>query len=258
MRRVRTSESDLLIALKLVVVPAFLLLVSLAGKRWGPGTASRLAGLPVVTGPILFFLAYERGPEFAAAAAATSLSAVFASISFSIVYSNACIRWRWAVALPLALSAWAMAAFMLSRLDHSLLVSVVVALPVLAFAPLAFPAGTAAIGSHASVPSELLMRMAAGAVLTLLVTRAAADVGPGWSGLLAVFPVLGAVLAVFSHRTEGARFNVHLLRAMVYGMYSFAAFCVTLSLALAHLDIPLSFGAAILATLAVQGAIARR
>jgi chromate transport protein ChrA len=49
--------------LKLLLIPGFLLLISLAGKRWGPSVAGWLSGLPVVVGPILFFLAIEQGPR---------------------------------------------------------------------------------------------------------------------------------------------------------------------------------------------------
>ena len=51
-----------MLALKLLLVPCFLLLVSLAGRRWGAHVVGWLAGLPVVAGPILYFLALEQGP----------------------------------------------------------------------------------------------------------------------------------------------------------------------------------------------------
>ncbi|PAU51029.1 hypothetical protein [Pseudomonas sp. PICF141] len=50
---------------------------------------------------------------------------------------------------------------------------------------------------------KLLLRMLAGALLTLAVTLLASTVGERWSGLLAVFPVLGSVMAVFSQHTAG-------------------------------------------------------
>jgi len=58
-----------LLALKLLVVPTLLGLISVAGRKWGPGVAGWLAGFPVITGPILVFLATERGSGFAAQAA---------------------------------------------------------------------------------------------------------------------------------------------------------------------------------------------
>ena len=64
-----------MLALKLFLVPACLALLSLAARAWGPRIAGWLAGLPIVAGPILFFLALERGTAFGAQAAGAALGA---------------------------------------------------------------------------------------------------------------------------------------------------------------------------------------
>jgi len=89
-------------------------------------------------------------------------------------------------------------------------------------------------------------------VLTLAVTSLSAVIGASWSGLLAVFPLLGIVLAVFSQRTCGAAFVVAMLRAMVSGLYSFVTFCFLLTLSLQSRGIAASFVIAIMAAIAVQ------
>lgn len=241
-----------MLLLKLFLVPSFLLLVSLAGKRWGPSVAGWLAGLPVVAGPILFFLAVERGEAFAASAAASSLSAVFASVAFSLAYAHAAGRMPWLPSLLLALSAWGAAACALSCLPLSAGLSLLIALPTLTAARHLFPSKHVALTAHRVTPLELCSRMLAGAVLTVAVTLAAGAIGQGWSGLLAVFPVLGIVLAVFSHRAEGAAFAAALLRAMATGLYSFAAFCFALSLALPQIGIAGAFGMALALAISVQ------
>lgn len=105
-----------MLALKLTLVPLFLLLVSIAGRRWGPSIAGWLAGLPVVACPILFLVAVERGPAFGAHAALLSLSAIAASEAFSFAYAWTCRRHRWPLALAAGLAAWAAAASALARL----------------------------------------------------------------------------------------------------------------------------------------------
>lgn len=246
-----------MLALKLLLVPAFLALVSLAGRRWGPRVAGWLAGLPVVAGPILGFLALERGAGFASQAAAASLAAVVASVAFSLAYSHACLRVHWAFALPAGLGAWLLAALLLALLPSSVFVSLGLALVTLLLAPRLFPRAAGAAGPRSVAWHELVLRMLAGALLTLTVTAVAATVGASWSGLLTVFPVLGTVLAVFSHRTQGPAFVVTLLRAMATGLYSFVAFCFTLSIGLAPFDLAPAFGAAVLAAAMVQMATAR-
>ncbi|MEW5865130.1 MAG: hypothetical protein AB1773_16295, partial [Pseudomonadota bacterium] len=88
-----------MLALKLLLVPSLLAAVTLASRRWGPRAGGWLAGLPLVTGPILFILALEHGADFAARAAVASLSAVAAAVAFGAAYSHACLRFGWAPAL---------------------------------------------------------------------------------------------------------------------------------------------------------------
>jgi len=94
--------------------------------------------------------------------------------------------------------------------------------------------------------------MLAGALVTVTVTWIAGTVGENWSGLLAVFPTLGTVLAVFSHRAHGGAYVAALFRAMVTGLYSFAAFCFSLSVGLSHLGVTAAFILATAVSVAVQ------
>lgn len=241
-----------MIALKLALVPTFLLLVSLAGRRWGPAVAGWLAGLPVVAGPILYLLAIEQGPVFASTAAAAALAAVLASVSFSLAYAHGARSMRWPLAMLVGLMAWLVTASLLAVAPPSLTVSAIVALGALLLAPRLFPRPDGALAGRAIGRAELGLRMLAGGALTMGVTLLAGAVGPRWSGLLAVFPVLGIVLAVFSHRAQGAAFAGTLLRAMATGLYSFAAFCLVLALALRQASMPAAFTVAVVASLAVQ------
>jgi hypothetical protein len=89
-------------------------------------------------------------------------------------------------------------------------------------------------------------------VLTVVVTALSSAVGPKWSGLLAVFPLLGCVLSVSSHRAHGCAFVISLLRGMVLGRFSFAAFCLCLAFALPRQAIALAFAEAAVLAMAVQ------
>lgn len=221
-----------MLMLKLLVIPGFLLLISLAGKRWGPSVAGWLSGLPVVVGPILFFLAIEQGEVFAAQSATAALSAMFAMIAFCVTYAQVAQRAGWPWALIISSLVWATVAVVLSLIPASLTFSVIAASVALLAAPYLFPAVQPIVSGPAPKSDKLLLRMVAGALLTLAVTLLASTVGDRWSGLLAVFPVLGSVMAVFSQQTRGSAFTAALLRATATGMYSFAAFCLVVALAL--------------------------
>jgi len=246
------------LALKLLLVPAFLLLISLAGRRWGPAVAGWLAGLPVLTGPILFLLALEKGPAFAAAAATVSLSAVFGAVALIVTYARVCSRRSPGLSLASGLAVWCCAAVLLTALPLTNFTSLLIALLALAIAPRLFPRIAVPI-SIARLPKwELPMRMLAGAAITLAVTSLATTIGPSWSGMFAVFPVITSVLSIFSHRASGPAFTIILLRAMIWGLYALTSFCLALAVLLPQRSVPVSFAGAIAVALAVQWALKSR
>jgi hypothetical protein len=249
----------MLLFLKLTLVPLLIWGISMAGRIWGPSVAGWLSAFPVVTGPILFFISVEHGPAFGASAAASTLIAILAHLLFGLGYAWAATRWPWHLALPAGLCAYAACLYGLSLLSLDVVPTVLTVAAVLLVARRLFPdtAGLPAMdpGRVGSRPKlEMALRMVAGALLVLLVTWMAGDAGPRWSGLLAMFPVLGVVLAVFSHRQSGVAFAVALLRDMVWGYFAFATFCVLLAGALGKQGIGIGFAQAVGGALAVQGA----
>jgi hypothetical protein len=245
------------LALKLFLVPFFLAAVSLAGRRWGPGVAGWLAGAPLVAGPILLLLALENGAGFAARAAGAAVSAVLGTVSFNTTYAWVCARAPWPLAALAGLGGWSAAIVLVAQLPGSPWASLAVALPALAVAPRLFPRIAEPARAGRLPRSELLLRMAAGAALTLATTGASSALGAAWTGLATVFPLLSTVLAVFSHRAQGPAYAALLLRAMVRGLYSLVAFCFCLAMVLPQLGIALGFALALAVTVLVQW-LARR
>jgi hypothetical protein len=97
--------------------------------------------------------------------------------------------------------------------------------------------------------------MLAGAVLVIAVSAVAASVGTRWAGLMAMFPVLGTVLGVFSLQRSGPLFVARLFRGMFRGFYSFTAFCVSAALLLPVIPPSVAFGTAVAVALAVQAGV---
>ncbi|MEW1782676.1 hypothetical protein AB0305_10785 [Arthrobacter sp. NPDC080086] len=246
-----------MLALKLTLVPLFLLVVSMSGNWWGPSIAGWLAGLPVVAGPILFFLVLAHGPNFGARAATLSLSAILASEAFNFAYAWTCRSRSWQEALAVGLIMWFIAACGLSMLPNSPIWAVIAAFAAVCFGQSFLPRCSEASATAPLTRSDLIGRMFAGAVLTLLVTSISDWAGPAWSGLLAVFPLLGIVLSVSSHRAHGPAFAISLLRGMVLGRFSFAAFCLLLSYALYYQRPLVAFAEASILAMIVQGGTKR-
>lgn len=227
--------------LKLLLVPALIALVTLAGRRWGPAVAGWLSAFPVVAGPILLFIAIEQGAAFAAEAAVGTLSAVLAILAFGISYAWAATRCSWPASLAIAYAGYAVAVFALSLWDTTLIAAGLVVLAALWFAPRLYPVTRASVAAPSKPANDMLLRMGSGALLVLLVTHFAANLGPDLSGVFAMFPVMGTVLVLFTHRSAGSGSAIQLLRGMVFGFYAFSMFCAVLAWTLPATGIGMAF-----------------
>lgn len=241
-----------MLILKLTVVPLFIAAVTLAGRRWGASVAGLLGGFPIIAGPIVIFIALEQGTQFGALAATAAISAVAGLLVFGIAYCWASIRWSWPVALICAIGAWFATATVLAVLPVSPVAALIVAGLSFVLTPRVLPPSKSVATTGGSL-TDLPYRMITGALLTLGVTETAAVLGEVWSGLLAVFPIIGLVLSVFTHRALGPHQVTHLYRGMVQGLYSFAVFFLVLALLWPHVEFWTACAIAVGAGFVVQG-----
>jgi hypothetical protein len=242
-----------ILVLKLTLVPLLIAGITLAGRRWGPAIAGCLSGMPIVAGPIMFFMAIEQGAVFASQAIVGMLLGVLAVLGFNLAYAWASIRLSWRGSLPVALVIYFSAIAVLNETTISLNGSgVLVFLCLLAAARLFPPVRSKASAATALPRWEILIRMSAGAILVLAVTYGAARCGAHLSGLFASFPVISMVLAVFSHRQSGHEFSIRLLHGIVFGWFAFVFFCLSLGWALPSLGIAGAFLLAIPSTAITQ------
>lgn len=241
-----------LILLKILLAPALIGLVSLAGRKWGPGISGWLLGIPVNTGPILLLFVLEQGRDFAARAALGALLGILVWATFTLVYAWCCLRlsWVWsAIAgwFACCAVAWLLAPFEISTLWAFVLVYASVAAVILML-PKA-PAGTVEIAQSAS---ELWLRMITATAIIFILTGVAHALGPRASGILSAFPAYTTILAVFNHRL-GSSAAVQVLRGVSAGLYTAATFFLILAISLSRLGPVSAFILASLAALVIQG-----
>ncbi len=237
--------------LKIIIAPVLIGLVSLAGRRWGPGVAGWLLGIPMNSGPILLFLLLEQGARFASDAARGSLLGILAWAAFCVAYAFCCVRmsWWWST-----LAGWiAYSAIAWALLPVRLSVSWAFALVIAALAALLLTFPRAPQPDSASRPpkQELWLRMATASVMVVTLTGLAKILGPTRSGILSAFPAYTTILAVFSHR-HGPASAVKTLKGVTLGLFTAATFFLVLSLSLKHIGGAPSFVLAGVAALAVQ------
>lgn len=242
--------------LKILLSPACVVAVSLIGRRWGLAVAGILGGLPVVAGPILLVETLQHGRGFGAGAAAGTLLGLVALTAFVVVYGRASI-----VVGPIGsvLVGWAAFLLTVAVLDHVQPPAVLS----LVLSGACFALGLRLLPISPTAPSptvqprwwDLPARALAAMTLVLLLTGISDAIGPHLSGLLAPFPIITSVLAVFSHGEFGAARTLVLLRSFLLGFYGFAGFCFVLAITLPSLDTAAAFALATAAALAVQATI---
>ncbi|MES2205575.1 MAG: hypothetical protein V4525_02120 [Pseudomonadota bacterium] len=235
---------SIVLTLKLALVPSIIGGVTLAGRKWGPEVAGWLSAFPVVSGPILLFIAIEQGASFAQTAASSTFLAILAALVFGLSYAWIATKHAWGVSLAGSFLCYFLAVVILNAFVIPLTLTIPVILILLAIAPRFYP--TIALPEASLLPprNDMGLRMAAGAILVLLVTHFSSRMGAHLSGLLAMFPVMTSVLTVFTHRQSGNAFAIYLLRGSVLGYYAFAGFCLVLALMLPSFSITATFFAA--------------
>jgi len=234
----------MLLVLKLVLVPALVGSVSLAGRRWGPRVAGLLTSFPIVTGPALLFFAIEQGAAFAAEAARGALAALVAVAAAGVTYAWSAIRAPWWASLLASWTAFVAITLLVHVWHPGAVAALIVSCASFAAAPRLLPRDTrprdarpAGATGTASAPGvlDLPLRMLSAMTLVLTVTELADRLGPALSGVFTPFPVALTVLLAFTHSRDGAASAIRFLRGFLSGMWSFAAFCFVAALAMAPL-----------------------
>ncbi|MGA8745000.1 MAG: hypothetical protein WB507_03950 [Solirubrobacterales bacterium] len=241
---------------KLLLAPSCVVAVSLAGRRWGTAIAGILGGLPVVAGPILLVLALVHGPTFGAIAAAGTLLGLCALATFVVIYGRVSESLGPAASV---LCGWGGFLATVALLDQIRPPEAVA----LAMAGASFAAGLALLPVPGGEPAQtgtlpwwdLPARGLAAMALVLILTAASGSLGPNLSGLLAPFPIITGVLAVFTHAHGGSAQVRILLRNFLIGFYGFASFCFILAIGLLPLGTGPAFIVAIAVAVGVQTAV---
>lgn len=240
-----------LLVFKLVVTPLLLVAASLAVRRWGEAIGGLLVALPLTSGPISVFLAMEHGATFAAQATAGSLIATAAQALFCFAYFKLAPL-GWGIALASACATFAAVAALLQHVPLSEISLFLVAVSTVMLTLNLLPSQAIKAGRLVPPWWDLPMRMLLIAGLVVGVTLIAPYVGAKTSGVLASFPFMTIILAVFTHRQIGHAAAQQLARGVVAGLLSFCAFSYLLSLTLPRLSLFDAYGISLLCTLAIQ------
>ena len=208
---------------------------------------------PLTAGPVIFFLALERGTHFASIAARGCLAGAIAESAFCVGYMWAARRFSWVQALLGGALSFAVFAALVLWLHIDLTALFLVVIAVVGGILSLVPRGNTLAFAAPPPPWDIPLRMAAATVVIVLLTAIATMIGPTLSGILAAFPIYASTLTVFAHRSEGWEPAVQVLRGLLYGLFAYAAFFLTLSLLIIQTTLASALFISAMIALAVQG-----
>jgi hypothetical protein len=244
------------LTLKLFLTPILVGTASLAGRRWGPAVSGWLVGLPLTSGPIVFFLVLTHGLPFAIAVAASTLAGAISQAVFCLCYAWLAMRWGWPRALLASCLGFAATTIVLQQLTFAATPLFLIVIASLALALRLMPRAADIPSVQMKPPPlwDIPTRMLVATAFVLLLTGGAATLGPQLTGLLAPFPLYGAILAAFAHQVQGAVAAMRVLRGLLLGLFGFAGFFLVLAAFLDQASLAVAFGAASTVALVFQAA----
>jgi hypothetical protein len=222
----------LILFFKYLGAPLLIALASLAGKRFGPAAAGLLSGLPVIAGPIILALWLEHGTAYAVEVAwmlpvGMMPLAAYLGVLVWLVQR----RRHWAIGLCAGWLAFLITGAACLALPLPYLVLALAGIGLMLGVGLLMPVPQKA--SLAVLPhTEIAARMLAAMTLVATVTTISQQIGTGWTGILAAFPVAGSVMPAFTLARSGPEATLVLLRGFISGLLGLAACFVVLALLL--------------------------
>lgn len=234
-----------MLALKLALVAASVLLATLAARRFGHAIGGTIGGLPMIAGPIVGFVLWQEPlPQVQAIVLATLTCLPAAVLHMSLFAHLAAQGWRWWSAITTVNTVFVAGCALLLSLAPSPWVA---ALMTLAAPPLGLalmPRLPLSPGRVAIPQVELGLRVVAAVLMAWAIVASARGLPPLVSGVLLSTPIAANVLPCFTLPRYGAPATVALMAGFVRGLSGFAAFFVTLHLALGRLDAAAAYGLA--------------
>lgn len=240
--------------LKLILTPALIGAISVAGRLWGPSVSGLLVGLPLTSGPVALFLALGEGPSFAAQLSVGILAGGISVGVFCLAYSRLAYRFHWPLTVLASWLAFLVATFVLQSVSLPPVLPLalgVVAVLVVTLALL--PRTPAALAPSSPAPNwDIPARMVIATAFVLALTAVATVLGPRLAGLIAPLPIYTSILAIFTQQLDGPDAAARFMHGVTLGLFAFSAFFVVLALLLVPDGTLVGFVAACALALALQ------
>ncbi len=225
-------------------MPLVIAVVTLAARKWGNVVGGVIAGMPWVGGAILLFITIEQGKDFGVQLLPGAMVGLICWLAFCSVYMIAGQRFKAFPSMIIGMVAFLAVGAVLMNITPLLSSTVwfFVLIFMIVFTIRFFPiVNDSSVGLARKIKFDIPFRMLMITVFVLTLTYFATLLGPTWSGILTPFPVMTAVLAVFTHVGQGMQQVRLTLLGMFTGVIGFATFLFSLVFLLPEFSIGIAF-----------------
>lgn len=217
-----------MIFLKICIMSLVIFGVTKISRKWGNEIGGMIASLPWIAGPILIFITLEQGISFAKDTVKGVMLGMISWLVFCFIYMKAGERFSPVVSLILSYLGYMVTGYLLTfpftYLNIHSWFGIVMVL--VAVAVIQFPSVNTQKLNHTSrtLKYDIVLRIVTASGFVALITYFASRLGPTWSGILTPFPIMTAVLAFFTHLSQGIDNAKLILRGMLAGIIGFNLF----------------------------------
>lgn len=208
-------------------MPVIIALVTVISRKWGNTIGGMIASMPWVAGPIILFIAIEQGTDFAINSLPGVMMGIIGWLSFCLIYIKVAYKYKpfWAV-MAGYIGYILTAAFLRLFEDYLTLNGWVTLTFMLIIATLYYFPRPRLVETKGGkrLKYDIPLRMLVMTSFVVAVTYMANMLGPTWSGILTPIPIMTAVLAMFTHYTQGVDATIVVLKGMFIGIFGFTAF----------------------------------
>ena len=219
----------LTLIVKMVITAGFVLAATVIAERVGPLLGGLVATLPIGAGPVYVFLAIDHDAHFIAQSAIASLAINAVNVIFAICYALLAQTRSRAVSMALAFLVWLILATVAVKVKWTFGAVATVNVIVLGVCVwLARPLRHVRVAGFRTRWTDMALRAGLVALLVGVVVTFSFQLGPGGSGILAVFPVVLISIMFILHNRVGGPAAAAVLANAVLGLVGFAFACTVL------------------------------
>jgi hypothetical protein len=240
----------LTLIVKMAITAGFVLAATVTAERAGPLVGGLVATLPIGAGPVYVFLALDHDAQFIAQSAVASLAINAVNVLFALIYALLAQKRSVAVSMAGAFAIWLVLALTVHAMQWSFAAAAAMNIVVVgACVWLARPLRHVRMPPFHARWTDLAMRALLVATLVGVVVTFSFRLGPGGSGILAVFPVVLISIMFILHSRVGGKPAAAVLANAPLGLIGFGFACAIL-----HFS-AMAFGSAIGLTLALATSV---